>query len=213
MHVVVVVVLAALAGKTLVQQRVWRNSYALWVHNLKWRPDCPLANYNLGRIYTERDQPADAVACYRRAIESRPNYMKARLNLANELYRLGLWADRDGRHAEAHEWYEQSREQFDYQLAAVPDVSTVYFNASLLYTQLGDQRRTEELLEKAIQYPPPLADAYVNLGNIYGKRGQYEEAMALYREALRIQPNHPQALSNLRVIEQMRAQGYNPDRP
>ena len=53
----------------------------------------------------------------------------------------------------------------------------------------------------------------MNLGNMYGKRGQFEEAMALYREALRIQPNHPQALSNLRIIEQMRAQGYNPDRP
>jgi tetratricopeptide (TPR) repeat protein len=213
LRVVAVVVLVVLAVKTLAQQRVWRDSYALWTHNLEWRPACPLANYNLGRIFTERDDPAKAVERYRRAIASRPNYMKARHNLANELYRLGLWAKREGHETEAREWCQQAREQFEYQLAADPDVSTVYFNASLLYAELGDQQRVEDLLTKAIQYKPLLADAYVNLGNIYGKRGEYEAAKAQYRAALRIEPDHPQALSNLRVLEQMRAQGYTPGRP
>ena len=115
-----------------------------------------------------------------------------------------MWAKADGRMDETREWYEQAREQFEYQLAADPDVSMVYYNASLLYQELGDRKRVEELLRKAVQYPPPLANAHVNLGNIFGNRGQYDAAEAHYLRALSIEQDHPQAQANLDEVRRMR---------
>ena len=206
-------VLVVLAALTLFQQQSWRNSERLWSRNLKWKPDCPLANYNLGKIYSDRDLPAQAVSHYLHAVEFRPDYMKARHNLANDLYRLGLQAEQQGQPEQARQWYDQSEEQFEYQLKAEPDVSSVYFNASLLYSQLGDQARAEELLRKAIQYPPPLADAHVNLGNIFGHRGEYDAAIQQYQQALQINPHQPQALANLKTVRELKAKAQPPPPP
>jgi Tfp pilus assembly protein PilF len=202
---VAALVLMVLAALTFIQQRNWHDSESLWLHNLKWKPDCPLANYNLAKLYSDRDLPEKAVPYYQNAVKIKPNYMKARHNLGNDLFRLGLRAEQEGRKEKADLLYREALEQFDYQLRTNPKVSSVYYNASLIYSQLGDVARAEELLRKAVQYPPPLADAHVNLGNILGNRGDYDGAEKHYLEALRLNPNHPQASGNLRTVRQLRA--------
>jgi tetratricopeptide (TPR) repeat protein len=77
------------------------------------------AALNLGTVYYNQRQWADAERCYRQALEANPNYALAHFNLGNLL-------DETGRAREAITHYKQA-------LEADPSYADAHYNLALLY--------------------------------------------------------------------------------
>jgi hypothetical protein len=74
------------------------------------------------------------------------------------------------------------------QALALKEKPVTYFAMAEAYTQMGQNRKAEQALRKAIELDPAFADAYYNLASLYGfwgrmdaARDNLETALAIYR--------------------------------
>lgn len=74
---------------------------------------------------------------------------------------------------------------------------THHNNLALIYVKMGDTKKAEETLRKAIAMDPLLAASYNNLGQLYVENGKLEAGMDSLRKALQIDPNYAVAHYNL----------------
>jgi tetratricopeptide (TPR) repeat protein len=131
----------------------------------------------------DRGDVAGAMACYRSALELRPAYTVAIVDLADLL-------QHSGRFAEAAAGYRRA-------LEIEPNLPEVHNN---LGNALRDGGRLDEALtsyRRALDIKPAFAEAHSNLGNALRRLGQYHEAAASYRRALEIKPHFAEAHNNL----------------
>ncbi len=130
-------------------------------------------------------KPADAEACFREAIEARPDCAEAHSNLGVALAALG-------RHAEALATYERA-------LRLRPDFADAHHNLANSLRHLGRNADAIEHLRTAVRLKPDWADAHNSLGQALRSIGALDQAIVAYRAAVRIQPDHPDARNNLGV--------------
>ncbi len=195
-----VVLIAALAVVSLRQQRHWQNSLALWSHNVEVVPDCPGALYNYGENLRLANQNDQAIERFRRAVVLKPDYMRARSNLAILLMLRGTEHRNQQRPEQADRDFAEAVEHTEHQLNADPDDARVYFNAARTFDAAGDLARAEDLYREATEYPPPLPAAHINLGVLLMQRGQTEAARFHFNRALEIEPGNPKATRNLALL-------------
>jgi tetratricopeptide (TPR) repeat protein len=89
---------------------------------------------------------------------------------------------------------------FNYDFDAIAEnrvTGTHHNNLAIVYMKLGDTKKAEEMLEKAIAMDPQLAASYNNLGQLYVEQGKAEPGMALLRKSLDLDPNYAVAYYNL----------------
>jgi Tfp pilus assembly protein PilF len=91
--------LAALGVRSFLQTFHWRDSFALFNHNLKVNPRSWSAYTNLATLYDEAMNPADAERCYLAAAQLRPHAAATRSNLA-------AWLASRGKFERAAEEYQ-----------------------------------------------------------------------------------------------------------
>lgn len=75
----------------------------------------------------------------------------------------------------------------------------------LIAIQTGNRETAIDLIGRAIEIEPELAEAHNNLGNALKAQGTLDEAVACYQQALRIKPDYAEAHSNLGIA--LKAQG------
>ncbi len=80
-YVLCLMVLAALAGLTWRQSRLYANVETLYRTTLDTNPDCWLAYNNLGLVLAGRKQFDEAIADYEKALKIKPDFELAHLNL------------------------------------------------------------------------------------------------------------------------------------
>jgi protein O-mannosyl-transferase len=106
------VVLLAFSVRTVIRNRDWRDDATFWKATLATAPRCARASFNLGIIHAQRARAAkdpaeknshfNSAAFYmRRAVEIRPDYATARVNLGRVYRELG---DKKS----AHEQWEEA---------------------------------------------------------------------------------------------------------
>ena len=144
---------------------------------------------NLGGAYHALQSPkdpgklAEAVACYRRALELKPDYAEAQNNLGNALKDQGTLD-------EAILCYRRA-------LDLRPDYADGHNN---LGNVLKDQGKPDEAVacyRRALELRPDYADAHNNLGTVLRDNGNLDEAVACYRRALELKPDYAEAHNNL----------------
>ena len=126
---------------------------------------------------------AEAVACYRRALELKPDYAEAHNNLGNAL-------KDQGKLDEAVACYRRA-------LELKPDFAEAHNN---LGNALKDQGKLDEAVacyRRALELKPDYAEAHNNLGNALKDQGKLDEAVACYRRALELKPDFAEAHNNL----------------
>jgi Tfp pilus assembly protein PilF len=170
---VVAVVLAAL---TWDQLQVWRDSVALWEHDIKVARDCPTAQMNLGEMYMDRGRYEEAARCFGRAIQLDPKPPKPHSNLGNALLKLGRLDDAE-------------REQ-RMALAIDPNVAEVFFNLGLVQVARDRPSEAARYFNEALRLQPESAEALSSLGLILLQQGRLAEAEGLLRKAVRYDPNY-----------------------
>ncbi len=138
---------------------------------------------NLGVLLRRFGRLDDAVACYRRALEKRPDYPLALSN-------LGMALKEQGNLQEAIACLVKA-------LELKPGYADGHNNLAVALDSagLGDQAALH--YRRALELKPDHIQALGNLGNNERIAGRLDEAIRLQRRALQIRPDNPEALTNL----------------
>ncbi len=123
---------------------------------------------------------------------------------AEEYYRKGLDAEKDGNQEKAAELFERAlNENPDHELGA--------FRLAVLYDRRGEDAKAIELYERVCTSPPVHLNALMNLAILYEDNNHYDEAYRCLDAVLRTEPNHPRARLYMKDVESARSQFYDDD--
>src|SRR3954453_6405946 len=123
---------------------------------------------------------------------------------AEEYYRKGLEAEKEGNHEKAAELYERA-------LNENPDHEKACFNLAVMYDRRGEDAKAIELYERVCTSPPVHLNALMNLAILYEDNNHYEEAYRCLDGVLRTNPNHERARLYMKDVESARSQYYDED--
>jgi DNA-directed RNA polymerase subunit alpha len=123
---------------------------------------------------------------------------------AEEYFRRGQEAEKEGNHEKAADFYERS-------LNENPDHETAAFRLAVLYDRRGDDAKAIELYERISTSPPVHLNALMNLAILYEDNNHYEEAYRCLDAILRTNPNHARARLYMKDVESARGQYFEDD--
>jgi len=154
------------------------------------------AYYNMGYIYNQLQNNAQAVACFLQALHFQPVYPECESTLGNvyvQLNQLDL--------AEQH--YLRAIQQD-------PNFAEAHAHLGILYANLNKNAEAAREFAAFIQLAPAKsnsAPAHNLRGFVLSKLGRYAEAVAEYEQALMLQPDFPECAANLAAARQQIAEG------
>jgi Tfp pilus assembly protein PilF len=153
--------------------------------------DHPSAHLNMGVMYLNMGEYANAEASYKKAIEIEPLMTVAYINLA-DLYRML------GREAEGEQVLRDA-------LSIDPGMASIHYSLGLLLIRTGNKPEAMQHLEKAASLEPDNARfAYVYGAGIYSE-GKYSEAISYLESALIKNPHDRDILYSLSSFNQEQA--------
>ncbi len=133
-------------------------------------------HYNLGNLYSRRQQYQQAVSSYQIASRLRPDEVLPLVNASIAYANLGQT--------------EPAAQMLEKALAIDPENAAANFNLGLLKAEQGDVRRAEEFLRAALRKDPAMAAAAYNLAVILSK-DRMPEAVEWCRKACDASPAEP----------------------
>ena len=125
----------------------------------------------------------EAIACYRMALDLKPDSPSAYNSLGTALAQQGL--------------LEEAVQCFRKALGFAADYSDAYTNLGTALQLQGLPEEAITCFRMALDARPDSADAHNNLGSLFGKQGRSAEEVACYRRAIDLKPNYPEAHYNL----------------
>jgi len=146
----------------------------------------------LGVLAHQAGKLDEAVACWRRALELRPDYAETHNN-------LGIAFKAQGKLDEAVAAYRRA-------LELKPDYAEAHNNLGVALQAQGKPDEAVACYRRALQLQPDYAEAHNNLGGIFQQQRKPDEAVACYRRALQLKPDYAKAYYNLGVALQAQGQ-------
>src|SRR5438034_7655936 len=123
---------------------------------------------------------------------------------AEEYFKRGLEAEKEGNHEKAIEFFERA-------LNENPDHEMACFNLAVMYDRRADDAKAIELYERVCTSPPVHLNALINLAVLYEDNNHYDEAHRCLDAVLRTNPNHERARLFMKDVESARSQFYDED--
>ncbi len=123
---------------------------------------------------------------------------------AEEYFRRGVDAEKDGGHEKALDFYERA-------LNENPDHEVACFNLAVLYDRRAEDAKAIELYERICTSPPVHLNALMNLAVLYEDNNHYDEAHRCLDAILRTNPNHERARLYMKDVESARSMFYDED--
>ena len=157
-------------------------------------PDSSQAWFNHGRILTTLGQYEDAEAAYQQALLGDAN-VGDRLTLADIWLNLSalLWR---------LERYGEAIAAADSAIGIKPDSAEAWYNKGLALMALRRYEAAVTTYDNAIKLDAKNADFWAGKGIALKFLGKYPEALAALQQALQLNPTHPQALQNQKIVQQ-----------
>ena len=143
------VVLVACAGRASRQVQFWRNTAALFEHNIAVTPENAAAHYTLGLGLEHAGDTNRAMVCYRVATAIFPGDIEAHKNLAHLLCQQGHWT--------------AAGKECDILLALNPNDAASHLLLAQVAGQLGRADEAVFHLNEALRLNPDFAEAMNNL--------------------------------------------------
>ena len=151
----------------------------------------PTVHGNLGALLKMRGDTKNAITCFRKALQLKPNYPEAHNN-------LGLSLQEKGDLTSAITSYNKA-------LQLKPDFPEAHYNLGNALQEKGDLTAAIASYNSALQLKPNYPEAHNNLGVTLQEQGDLTAAIDSYNSALQLKPNYPDALlGTLYVIEDAR---------
>jgi len=128
-------------------QRSWayKSQETLWTDTLAKNPNCWAGYNNLGAVFYQKGQLAEAMADFRKALEINPSYAEAHSNLG-----AALWQEGQVAAAEAH---------FQRALEISPNNAGAHFNLGLAFFRQGQMTLAIAQFQEALRLNPDYGDA------------------------------------------------------
>jgi Flp pilus assembly protein TadD len=209
--------LSGLLPAARAQVETWENSITLFENALTVTKVNPVARYNIGAHYLEKNDCKKAVPHFLEAIEMKKDFAKA-------FHCLGVCASREG-NADGALYYfgqailidyclrmpridrglllmQQGRldvavEDFRQVLLIDPTDEAAHTNLGLIFLRQGNLADAETHLSDALRLNKRNATAYNNLGILRAAQGRTEDAIAHFRQALTLAPQNTIIENNL----------------
>ncbi len=196
----------------LPRNRQWHNTHTLFMHDVKVVPNSALANSNAGVAYVdlsvnEKDkQKKDslnniAMMYTRRSLQLHPGYL-------NSLINLGVQHFNALRFDSAFYYYDLASARF-------PTYDVLQKNAYRIYSEGCNNGRLRNfdaavmLIGQAVKMAPDSANFWGDLGGAYLSVGKAQEAKHAWDTAIKLNPNEPQALNGLPIVNRIIAEQAN----
>lgn len=171
-------------GNILYNQGKYEEAQTLYEKCLEVNAEFKWAYINLGRLCAKKD-PQKAIAFYRKAIETDPNYTDAYNRWGNVLLDLG-------QDDEAQAKYEKCIE-------IDPEFKWAYLNLGILYEK-KDQNKAIDYYRQAIEKDPAYANAYNGWADVLLNLGKDEEAQTRYEKCIELKADSKWPYYNLGKI-------------
>ncbi|MBS3735162.1 MAG: tetratricopeptide repeat protein [Phycisphaerae bacterium] len=141
-------------------------------------PNRAIADYYIGLVHHQRNEPAAAVKSYRAALENNPQHFAALNNLAYLLSESNVGIEKLG---EALKYAERAR-------ALRPEDANVQDTYGWILAQQGKHAEALEVLGLAVQIDRDNPTLRFHLGWAQEQLGELERAQAQYRQAKELDP-------------------------
>src|SRR5213592_2348133 len=138
---------------------------------------------NAGTALQSEHRIDEAIAYYRRAIATQPDYAPAYNNLGTALRE-------QKRIDEAVASYQQA-------LKLQPEFATAHFNLANVLIEQGTPAAALDHFERALRMEPPSADVHSNFGIALALTGRVDEALHEFRQAIDLDSGSAKAYRNL----------------
>ena len=185
----------------------------------KLQPNSPKIYTDLGNLYGKKKKFAEAIICYRKAIELNRRYSQAHLSLARTLLKIGKQPEfikemqlaialqpRIGTvmdrfylgNALAED--NQDRQAIIFYCKAIaidPQFTPAYHSLSKILAQQGKRQQAIEFLQQAIAQNPKNAESYYLLARQWELQKNWDKAVKTYGRVLQIEPQYPEASKRL----------------
>ncbi len=164
-----------LAGLTIRQEAVWKNSVTLWSSVIEHTPRFIRAYYDRGAAYLAAGNYRDAIADLNHTIKLTP---------FEEAYnKRGL------AYKEAGD-YEDAVRDFSKAIEMHPGYVAAYNNRADAYVRTGDYQKASEDLARALKWDPKYNVTYINLCTLKNLLGNYREAVRECSFAIETDPDN-----------------------
>lgn len=187
---------------------------------IKQNPMLAEAYSNLGNVFKERGQLAEALSNYRHAVRLKPDFIDGYINLAAALvaagdleqavqayvtalqYNSDLYCVRSdlGNLLKALGRLDEAKACYLKAIETQPGFAVAWSNLGCVFNAQGEIWLAIHHFEKAVGLDPNFIDAYINLGNVLKEARIFERAVAAYLRALNLNPNHAVVHGNLACV-------------
>jgi len=178
------------------QKKAFHRALREFVESMEYAGDFASGRYNLGNLYTELEQPEDAIRNYQAAISIDDLFYPAKVNLAMLYNRLGqnnqaetLLREVVAAHPELYDidyslglllaekkQYDEAAVFLDKASRGMPERARIHYNLGLLLATLKQDTKAEQSLLKALEIEPENRDFLYAAADFYIKRGRFREA-------------------------------------
>ncbi|EYC21018.1 hypothetical protein Y032_0020g185 [Ancylostoma ceylanicum] len=186
---------------------------------------CAEAYSNLGNVFKERGELAEALENYKYAVRLKPDFIDGYINLAAALvaggdldqavaaylsalnYNPELYCVRSdlGNLLKAMGRLEDAKICYLKAIETQPQFAVAWSNLGCVFNAQGEIWLAIHHFEKAVQLDPNFLDAYINLGNVLKEARIFDRAVAAYLRALNLASNHAVVHGNLACICYLKA--------
>ena len=180
--VALAVAAVALGGVTFRRNSDYRSAFSIWQDTAIKAPANPRAWTNLGRAIRQTGPADEAVRCFNRALELKPDYADAYVNRAFVFARVGR--------------SDLAIRDYSKAIQSQPGWPLAYNSRGKVYADLGRLAEAERDYDEAIKLQPDYAIAYVNRGNVRAEAGRGDDALADYDQAIALQPDFAEVYCN-----------------
>ncbi|KJH46149.1 tetratricopeptide repeat protein [Dictyocaulus viviparus] len=181
---------------------------------------CAEAYSNLGNVFKERGELAEALENYKYAVRLKPDFIDGYINLAAALvaggdldqavaaylsalnYNPELYCVRSdlGNLLKAMGRLEDAKICYLKAIETQPQFAVAWSNLGCVFNAQGEIWLAIHHFEKAVQLDPNFLDAYINLGNVFKEARIFDRAVAAYLRALNLASNHAVVHGNLACV-------------
>jgi tetratricopeptide (TPR) repeat protein len=166
----------------------YSKSLALSSDNLVEFPRSPTL-YNIkGASLAGLKKYVDAIDCYKKATELKPDYMNAFFNMGASFQETG---DLDA----AHNSYLKA-------LQIEPAHAASHNNLGIVLKKKGLTEAALRSYQRAIEINPDYPEAFNNLGNVHMDQGDWELAIEAYKKSVLVKPDYAEVYNNMGVALQ-----------
>jgi protein O-mannosyl-transferase len=188
--------------------QVWQNSKTLWTAAVNSYPQSAVAHNNLGLVYLNAANRAQAIAEFIEAAQLRSDYTDPYVNLGlayldlkqlneasaalNEALRINPKLPRAHVNMalilEAQNQFAQAGEHYVRALELDPDLIMARYNLGVIYYKLKQSDKALDTFRQTLERDPYLSEAHHGVGVILVESGQWDAAISEFQKAVELDP-------------------------